>query len=289
MSADEVRQRLGPPLLRLGADARKVPPAFRVATGRQDWKWPGGAGLQEAWFYILDRRGRFTLRHRADLVVEFGAEGVRWSCIQEFEGEPPGLPADADLSVGTTEGLASPPRAKKAAGLHAPVGPLSIEDLRVVHGPAQPVPPGEVDDLEAWLGCRPPAGYREFVTRFGRGVLSGLVRVYTPGELRRGATSVEDWRARVEEFWLWNDDPDLLTMPRGLECVRVADTLNGDEFVFHPSEPDRVLALGRADFRVYEAGRGLLAALDWTLGSGKLTRRIRARTFEPNVPSSPDA
>ena len=289
MSADEVRQRLGPPLLRLGAETRKVPPAFREATDRHDWKWPGGAGLREAWFYILDRRGRSRLRHRADLVVEFGAEGVRWSCIQEFEGEAPGLPADVGMIEGTTEGLASPKRAKPPAKARTPVGPLSVDELRVVRGPALPVSPAEVDEVEAWLGCRLPVGYREFVTRFGSGVLCGFLRVYTPGELRRGERSVGEWRARLEEFWLWDDDPDRLTRPRGLECVRVADTVNGDEFVFHPSEPDRVLVLGRADFRVYDAGRGLLAALDWALGSETLTGRIRSRTFEPIVPESSGA
>jgi hypothetical protein len=122
------------------------------------------------------------------------------------------------------------------------------------------------------------------VTRLGRGVLSGFVRVYIPELLRSGETSVGAWRERIAAFWLWDEDPGRLTRSRGLECIRIADTLNGDEFVFHPSEPDRLLALGRGDFRVHDAGHGLLAALDWALRSGKLTGRIRSRTFEPVPP-----
>jgi hypothetical protein len=38
----------------------------------------------------------------------------------------------------------------------------------------------DVDAAEKQLGTRLPKGYRDFITRFGEGMLAGYVRVYPP-------------------------------------------------------------------------------------------------------------
>ena len=48
-----------------------------------------------------------------------------------------------------------------------------FEKVTVVGGHLVLSPPVEVDAAEAQLGIRFPAGYREYVTQFGEGVLGG--------------------------------------------------------------------------------------------------------------------
>jgi hypothetical protein len=54
----------------------------------------------------------------------------------------------------------------------------------------------------------------------------------------------------------------------GIEGVIVADTMDGDELMMHPSEPDRLYVLPRYEGAIYVAGDGLLPAMEWLLTSG---------------------
>ena len=49
---------------------------------------------------------------------------------------------------------------------------------------------------------------------------------------------------------------DILTKDRALECLIVADTMDGDELAMHPSEPDRLHVLPRHQEAIYVAGNG---------------------------------
>jgi len=139
----------------------------------------------------------------------------------------------------------------------------------------------EVDAAEKQLGVRLPTGYREFIARLGEGRLAGYVRVYPPYQILEGDNSVTAWRKRIDEYWFWDEGKDVLTKVKALECVIVADTMDGDELVAHPSEPDRLYVLPRYEEKIYVAGDGLLAAIEWLLTSGTLTDAIDDRTFEP--------
>jgi hypothetical protein len=72
----------------------------------------------------------------------------------------------------------------------------------------------------------------------------------------------------------------LLPKERALESVILGDTVSGDELVFHPGKPDRLFALPRESEKIFDAGRDLLAAVEWMCGSGKLTKRFTERDFE---------
>ena len=61
----------------------------------------------------------------------------------------------------------------------------------------------------------------------------------------------------------------------------VGDTVNGDELIFHPGTPDRLFVLPVEKEQIFEAGSDLLAAVEWTCASGKLTKRFTERNFEP--------
>ena len=152
------------------------------------------------------------------------------------------------------------------------------DNVRPVSVP-RPALAEHVSALEAHIGCRMPAGYAEFVTRFGRGLLGGFVRIYTPDELLHGPSELASWRARIDEYWFWDTGP--LRKEQALEYVILGDTVGGDEFVFHPGEPDLIYVLSH-DFDIsYFAGRGLEAALAWLFKSGVLDEPFGDDTFEP--------
>jgi hypothetical protein len=158
---------------------------------------------------------------------------------------------------------------------------LTLNDFQINAGPTFYNVASDVDDLERQLGCRLPTGYRDFIARFGEGLLAGYLRVYPPHQILTGDNNVQAWRERIDEYWFWDAGRDVLTKGRALECVIVADTMDGDEVVAHPSEPDRLYVLPRHDEMIYTAGDGLLPAIEWLLASGVLTEPIEDRSFSP--------
>jgi hypothetical protein len=155
---------------------------------------------------------------------------------------------------------------------------MNLSDVRVLKKPLVLAKPAQVDALEAKLWVAFPSGYREYVTTLGEGVLGGsFVRVYPPWRIE---SELAEWRKRVAKYWFWDQGKKLLPKERGVECVVVADTADGDEFVFHPARPGLFL-LPRHEEKVYALGPDLLAALEWVFTSGKLTPPLADRDFEP--------
>jgi hypothetical protein len=145
-----------------------------------------------------------------------------------------------------------------------------------------PVPEAEVADLEAELGFVFPTGYREFITKFGRGVLGGLVRIYTPADIRSGPCNIEEWRKRIDEYWFWDAGANVLTKPRALQSIIVGDTVGGDELIFHPDEPDRLYVLPHDFEEIWVASTtGLDEAADWFFKSGVIDEPFEDDRFEP--------
>src|SRR5262249_35866472 len=91
------------------------------------------------------------------------------------------------------------------------------------NGAVTPVAEADVDRAESVLGVRFPDGYRTFVTRFGRGVLSGLVRFYTPAEVADldGPRGAREWRSRIDQYWFWEESSGEMPKTRALQCVRI--------------------------------------------------------------------
>ena len=130
-----------------------------------------------------------------------------------------------------------------------------------------PVSLEAVARLERRLGTTMPTGYREFVTTLGWGVLSNTVRVYTP---ERIFLELKDFQRRWNEYWFWDEGRDVLSKEKALECIIVADTGNGDELVFHPSQSDKLYMLPHGSGRIFEPGGTLDKAIEWILHSGFL-------------------
>jgi hypothetical protein len=156
---------------------------------------------------------------------------------------------------------------------------MNLDDITVVGGPLVLATPAEVDATEAELGARFPSGYREYVTRFGEGILGGYyIRVYPPWRI---LTEINRWRERIGNYWLWDGGERVLSKNEALRCVVVGDTLDGDELIVLPDNPERVYILPRHRDAVMIAGDGLLPAIDWLCSSGTLTEAFAEREFEP--------
>ncbi len=156
---------------------------------------------------------------------------------------------------------------------------LCLEDIRVIKGKVRPINESAVAEAEAALGCSFPAGYREYITKFGERVQGGtFVRVYPPARIVR---ELPQFRQRWSEYWFWEKGRAISSKEQVLESIIIADTMNGDEIIFHPNRPDRLLVLPRGGDLIYEAGSNLLDTLEWLCNSGVLTKPFKARNFEP--------
>lgn len=157
---------------------------------------------------------------------------------------------------------------------------MELDDILPVSRRLRPVAAAAIEHAEDVLGTRFPTGYRDLMTQLGEGDLGHFVRVYPP---HRVLASQAEWRARVAEYWFWESDDE--TLPdRVREGVVLADTFDGDELCFHRDDPDTLILLPRHDDAAYQLGPGLLAALEWVLGSGVIVAREAGPVaFEPWV------
>lgn len=159
---------------------------------------------------------------------------------------------------------------------------MHLDDITVNGSPLVVSSDAEIDDAEQQLGISFPVGYREYVTRFGEGVLGGCyIRIYPPRRIVGGLNNVNEWRRRIDEYWFWDDGRETLTKEQALECVIIGDTLDGDELIVHPSTPNRIYVLPRHSEDIQVAGEGLLPAIEWICSSGTLTEAFEEREFEP--------
>ncbi len=171
------------------------------------------------------------------------------------------------------------------------VEPLDVTRVEIRGGPLVLATPAEVDALEVRLGVRFPAGYREYVTQLGEGTLNTFVRVLPPWRILQ---ELGEHQGMMAGFWFWESDKVVFSQQQAMESIAIADTLDGDLIVFHPSDPRQLFVLPRNDERLYARGPGLLETINWVC-SGRVLRSFGPnRYFEPSdsrreAPESPVA
>jgi len=139
----------------------------------------------------------------------------------------------------------------------------------------------EFDAAEAQLGIAFPAGYREYVTGLGEGLLGGFVRIYPPRRILAGSNNVHDWRRRIDRYWFWDAGHDVLSRAQVLRSMVIGDTTNGDELIVCPDIPGRLYLLPRDSDEIWAIGNDMPGAITWLLESGKIIGPSTDRTFEP--------
>jgi len=103
------------------------------------------------------------------------------------------------------------------------------------------------------------------------------VRVYG---LPRLLEMIVETQARWREYYFWDSSRDLLPKQAVLESIIVADTLNGDEVIFHPSNPDALYLLPRHTERICWIGARFEDALEWLCTSGVVSQPVGSLSFE---------
>lgn len=158
------------------------------------------------------------------------------------------------------------------------VKPLDLASVDVRGGPLVLASDAEVDDLEARLGVHMPDGYRGYVTTLGEGSLNTLVRVLPPW---RVLADLEEHRGLMAGFWFWDSGEVGFGQEEAMASIAVADTLDGDVIVFHPSDRGQLIVLPRGGERLYARGPDLLETINWVC-SGRVLRSLGpSRYFEP--------
>lgn len=110
-----------------------------------------------------------------------------------------------------------------------------FENINVIGEPRVLSTDAEVDQAQHALGSRFPTGYREYVTQFGEGILGGVyIRIYPPHQILHGENSQANWLDRINQYWFWDDDKELMPKEKALQCIIIGDTYDGDELIIHP-------------------------------------------------------
>jgi hypothetical protein len=159
---------------------------------------------------------------------------------------------------------------------HMDSPPMDLAKLRV-KGERQPVPEAALERLQVEAATTLPAGYDEMMRTLGPGTLGTKVRVQGPEAILQNTKA---WRERVAQYWFWGDGP-LLSKAAAQSAFVIADTLDGDELVFLPSDPKTLLLLPREDEEVRLISKtGLLSALTRLVASesGRVPAKL---TYEP--------
>lgn len=231
---------------------------------------------------VIDGR-RWGMRDAAAFLRFFrGRDGVL-RLEPTFTATEASSSSPSDLAVAWAQGLElhrTPPHARTRVRRWSPppARPTPVAAIRWLGPPDAGVAPSEVDAAERALGVSLPAGYREYVTRFGAAVECNLVRVYPP---QRVLAELEEWRSRVDAYWLWAPSGEGLDRDRAQRCVVIGDTLSGDEIVLDPERPSALFVLPRHADEVVRVPGDLTHLLAWLCESGDLVAPCPTRYATP--------
>ncbi len=126
---------------------------------------------------------------------------------------------------------------------------LTLDAIRVLPGPRVLASNADVEKAEAKLGIRFPAGYREYVTRIGRGELF-TIRIHLPDKIARTPHGMDDYPDFLASDWFW--DSAILTQKQALEGALIGDTSGGEQLLVHPSRPGHVFVLERQNDNIVD-------------------------------------
>lgn len=123
-----------------------------------------------------------------------------------------------------------------------------------------------LEELREQFGCTLPE-YENYVQKYGPSELADMLRIYSPDKILDG---LQEFRERCAEYFLWDDEDSALTEEEVQECFPIADTWNGDEFVFKRGEKSGIYCLPRDEYTIFPVGKDLQDIVNFAMLSGKL-------------------
>ncbi len=131
-----------------------------------------------------------------------------------------------------TEPIASESKKEKLSGLSAASEKNKSlpEIINLNHYPAT-VSRKHLDALHKMLGTTLPE-YDDFISKYGEGITSYTLRVYMPDRILEENES--QFRSRWTEYYLWDDEGTKLDSDDLTVATILADSIEGDEFVWFP-------------------------------------------------------
>ncbi len=135
-----------------------------------------------------------------------------------------------------------------------------------------------IASLASAVGVPLPEGYVTYVTRFGESCDSTFLRVYPPERVLRER---DEWQIRIDTYWHWSAAEDGFDRDEAYESYVLADTLSGDELIWHPAKPGRFYVLPRNLDAVIAREMSFEKLLAWAASSGDLGARVAFRFVAP--------
>lgn len=145
----------------------------------------------------------------------------------------------------------------------------------------------EVKLVENKLNTTFPKGYKEYVTTLGSGLYCGYIQVKMPNIILAENKENQEF---LEEYYFWEMGDEILSKERAIESIKIADTLDNDVIIFHPSKIDELFVLPRHDDMLHNIGSSLYEAIDWLCvyrhnpRSGSVGETHQKRYFIPDNP-----
>ena len=250
-------------------------PSLASTAGRTVLHWVAEAGDVDALEVLLQAGGdpHVQVGTPAQTLAERAKDPEKRKHIEALVTKYSGV---AKQSTEEASRAALRTRKPVAAAPHTESSPLDLAKLHV-KAERQPVPQAALERLMVEAATSLPDGYREMMQTLGPGTLGAKVRVQGPETILRNAKA---WRERIAQYWFWGDGP-LLSKAAAQGAFVIADTIDGDELVFLPTDPNTLLLLPREDEEVRLLSKtGLLPALTRlvTSESGRVPAKL---TYEP--------
>lgn len=123
-----------------------------------------------------------------------------------------------------------------------------------------------ITTLREQFGCSLPE-YENYVMQYGPSELANMVRVYSPDRI---LDDTQEFREGWDGYFHWGNEDSALTEDDLQECFPIADTWNGDVFVFKKGKKIGIYCLPRDEDTIFFVGDDLQDIVNFAMLSGKL-------------------
>jgi hypothetical protein len=159
-----------------------------------------------------------------------------------------------------------------------------FDNVYLVKDKLETVPESEVLDLEKSLNIKTPAGYLEFITKLGIGEYCGLIRIYEPAKILQ---DYKEAQKRWKEYYFWDRGETVLPKEKVLQSIVFGDSIDSDEIIYFPEQPNRLFVLPRQDNTIYWIEGCFANLMDWQSEDGAVRERSpeEIESFASNIDS----